>query len=50
MLMALVMLFGGGYIWHSTLAMDNGSAVMVNRSLALVYLFFGELALLAWVG
>jgi hypothetical protein len=49
MLMALVMLFGGGYIWHSTFAMPEGSALLVNRSLALVYLFVGELAMLAWV-
>lgn len=47
MLIAIVLLFGAGYIWHSTFAMSGGSALIVNRSMALIYLFVGELALIA---
>jgi hypothetical protein len=50
MLMALVMLFGGGYIWHSTLTTRDGSVVLVNRGLALIYLFVGVLAMVASLG
>lgn len=50
MLIAIVLLFGAGYIWRLASAGTVGSALYVNRSMALLYLFFGELALLAWLG
>jgi hypothetical protein len=49
MLIALVLLFGAGYIWHLVPAETGGHALVVNRAMALTYLFFGELALIAWV-
>jgi hypothetical protein len=47
MLIALVMLFGAGYIWHVTPSSLSGGALVVNRAMALLYLFIGELALMA---
>ena len=49
MLIAMVLLFGGGYIWHLTPSTLHGGALVVNRAMALTYLFFGELALMAWL-
>jgi hypothetical protein len=46
-IIALVSLFGAGYVWHSTLGISHGPALVVNRGLALMYLFIGELALIA---
>ena len=50
MLIARVLLFGGGYIWHLVPETTTGSALYINRSMALLYLFFGELALIAALG
>lgn len=47
MLIGLVLLFGAGYIWHLVPASADGNALVINRSMALMYLFFGELALIA---
>jgi hypothetical protein len=48
MLIALVLLFGAGYIWRMAPA-ATGSVFVVNRAMALFYLFFGELALIAFL-
>lgn len=50
MLIALVLLFGAGYIWSLAPATATGQVLVVNRAMALTYLFFGELALIAWLG
>jgi hypothetical protein len=47
MLIALVLLFGAGYIWQLVPASATGNALVINRTMALMYLFFGELALIA---
>ncbi len=49
MLIAMVLLFGAGYIWRLVPETATGSVLLVNRAMALFYLFFGELALYAWV-
>lgn len=49
MLIALVLLFGAGYIWQLVPAAAHGAPLVVNRAMALFYLFFGELALIAWL-
>jgi hypothetical protein len=48
MLIALVLLFGAGYIWRSVPVTTTGSAFIINRAMALFYLFLGELALIAY--
>lgn len=50
MLIAMVLLFGAGYIWRLVPDNTTGSALMINRVMALTYLFFGELGLIAWLG
>ncbi|MEP6665747.1 MAG: hypothetical protein ABJA81_04800 [Nocardioidaceae bacterium] len=47
MIIALVSLFGAGYVWHSSLSLSHGPALAINQALALMYLFIGELALIA---
>jgi hypothetical protein len=49
MLIALVLLFGAGYIWQLVPATTTGSALVINRAMALFYLFLGELALIAYL-
>jgi hypothetical protein len=49
MLIALVLLFGAGYIWRSVPVTTTGSALIINRAMALFYLFLGELALIAYL-
>ena len=49
MLIAVVLLFGAGYIWQLAPASTFGNALVINRSMALLYLFLGELALIASV-
>ncbi len=49
MLMAMVMLFGAGYIWRLVPDHATGSVLVINRAMALIYLFCGELALIAWM-
>ncbi len=50
MLIAMVLLFGAGYIWQLVPDSTTGGELMINRAMALTYLFFGELALIAWLG
>lgn len=49
MLIAMILLFGAGYIWALTPSTVTGGALVVNRAVALLYLFIGELALIAWL-